>query len=295
MTHELHLGSVVPDNPKNRGHALKAEELEDSEPDEEEAATLVRRMKRLYRNLRPGNKKGRNSGRRTVGSKSDQGCFRCGDPDPQIRECPQWEYEKGKGKDQLKERFNKPTFSKPKKAMIATWGDVTDSEDDDDQPEKETANLCLMAKIDGTMQDPSNEEQAENQGVPMQEEQVENNLEVHVQEEQANQEVPIREEQAENTGVSVQEEQEEQGTPRSRGSRGTQGVQRTEEIEETLDVPMVQIQPKPWKLQSSHRMELIVSNIVRRIQTRSQLRSFCTFQSFLSIIKPNNQKGIGLK
>ncbi|XP_056693510.1 uncharacterized protein [Spinacia oleracea] len=157
MTHELHLGSAVPENPKNQGLALKAEELEDSEPDEEEAATLVRRMKRLYRNLRPGNQKGRNSGRRTIGSKSGQGCFKCGDPDHQIRECPQWEYEKGKGEDRLKERCNKPTFSKPKKAMIAAWGDVTDSEDDDDQPEKETANLCLMAKIDGTMQDPSNE------------------------------------------------------------------------------------------------------------------------------------------
>ncbi|XP_056687553.1 uncharacterized protein [Spinacia oleracea] len=157
MTHELHLGSTVPENPKNQGLALKAEELEDSEPDEEEAATLVRRMKRLYRNLRPGNQKGRNSGRRTIGSKSGQGCFKCGDPDHQIRECPRWEYEKGKGEDRLKERCNKPTFSKPKKAMIAAWGDVTDSEDDDDQPEKETANLCLMAKIDGTMQDPSNE------------------------------------------------------------------------------------------------------------------------------------------
>ncbi|XP_056691797.1 uncharacterized protein [Spinacia oleracea] len=78
MTHALHLGVAVPENPKNRGLALKAEDQEDSEPDEEEAAMLARRMKRFHRSFKPGNHKGRNSGRKMNGSKSDQGCLKCG-------------------------------------------------------------------------------------------------------------------------------------------------------------------------------------------------------------------------
>ncbi|XP_056682457.1 uncharacterized protein [Spinacia oleracea] len=70
MTHELHLGAAVLEN---RGLALKAEEQEDSEPDEEEVATLVRRMKRFYRNSKPGNLRGRNSVRKPSGYKFDQG------------------------------------------------------------------------------------------------------------------------------------------------------------------------------------------------------------------------------
>ena len=128
MTHELHLGATVPEN---RGLALKAEEQEDSEPDEDEVATLVRRMKRFYRNSKPGNLRGRNSMRKPSGSKPDQGCFKCGESDHLIKDCPRWENErgKGKGKDLSKERFNKSTFAKPnfKKAMIAAWGDATDS------------------------------------------------------------------------------------------------------------------------------------------------------------------------
>ncbi|XP_056698506.1 uncharacterized protein [Spinacia oleracea] len=158
MTHELHLGAAIPENP---GLALKAEEQEDSEPDEDEVATLVRKIKRFYRNSKPGNLRGRNSVRKSSGSKSDQGCFKCGDSDHQIKDCPQWKNEKGKGKgkDQYKERFNKSTFAKPnfKKAMIEAWEEATDSEEDEDQSDEETANLCLMAKIDGTTQDPSSE------------------------------------------------------------------------------------------------------------------------------------------
>ncbi|XP_056688555.1 cytochrome P450 87A3-like [Spinacia oleracea] len=160
MTHELHLDDVVPESSRNRGLALKAEELEESEPDEEEAAMLVRRMKILYRNFKPGNQKGRNFARKIDSSKTEQGCFKCGETGHQIRDCPQWIMTKEKERQGIiKERYNKSTFAKPnfKKAMIAVWGEATDSKDDEEQLSEETANLCLMAKIDGTEQVPSNE------------------------------------------------------------------------------------------------------------------------------------------
>ncbi|XP_021837050.2 uncharacterized protein [Spinacia oleracea] len=122
--------------------------------------------------------------------------------------------------------------------MIATWGEATDSEEDEDQPEEKTANLCLMAKIDGSTQDPSSEEQR---------------------------------------------------------TRGSQGTQETKVTEESLNIIVAKFQPKPWKHQSSPPMDLIVNDTERGIQKRSQLRNFCTFHAFLSIIKTNNQKGIGLK
>ena len=161
MTHELHLGAAVPESSRSRGLALKAEELDESEPDEEEAAMLVRRMRKLYRNFKPGNQKGRNFAKKITSSKTEQGCFKCGETDHQIRECPLWENDKtrGKGKEQVKDRFNKSTFNRPnfKKAMIAAWGEATDSEDDEEQPNEETANLCLMARTEGTDQVPSEE------------------------------------------------------------------------------------------------------------------------------------------
>lgn len=53
-------------------------------------------------------------------------------------------------------------------------------------------------------------------------------------------------------------------------------------------VPAAEFHPKPWKHQSSHPMDLIISNIRKGTQTRSQMRNFCAFHAFLSILEPRN-------
>ncbi|CAO2837831.1 unnamed protein product, partial [Amaranthus hypochondriacus] len=53
MTHELHLGTA--DSSRNKGLALAAKEQEESETDEEEAAMLVRKFKKFFRNNRYNN------------------------------------------------------------------------------------------------------------------------------------------------------------------------------------------------------------------------------------------------
>ena len=53
-------------------------------------------------------------------------------------------------------------------------------------------------------------------------------------------------------------------------------------------VPVDPLTPQPWKHQSSHPLDQIFSDLNTGLQTRSQLRNFCTFYAFLSDIEPKN-------
>ncbi|XP_021747445.1 uncharacterized protein LOC110713294 [Chenopodium quinoa] len=147
ITHELHLGLSNSEGNRGKGLALKAGDREDSKVDEEEAAMLVRRFKRMFNR----NNKSRNFTKKPSTSKTDSGCHKCGSLEHFIRECPLWDTEKGKGKakEKVKSNYNKTPFNKTdiRKAMIVAWGD-SKSEDEEKQPEEETAHLCLMAKRD---------------------------------------------------------------------------------------------------------------------------------------------------
>ncbi|XP_021766287.1 uncharacterized protein LOC110730772 [Chenopodium quinoa] len=147
MTHELHL-EVNNEPMRNKGLSLKADEEEDSEVDEDEAALIVRRFKKMFKKSQTS----RNFEKKTSNPKPDYSFHKCGSPDHFIRGCPLWENDKGKGKakEQGREKFSKANYqnSDMRKAMIAAWGDSESEEEDEDQPEEETANLCLMAKSD---------------------------------------------------------------------------------------------------------------------------------------------------
>ncbi|XP_021747709.1 uncharacterized protein LOC110713568 [Chenopodium quinoa] len=130
---------------KEKGLALKAGDQEESEVDEEEVAMLVRWFKRMFNR----NNRTRNFTKKSSNSKDDSGCHKCGSLDHFIRECPLWETEKGKGKAKEQNKSNKTPYNKAdiRKAMIASWGD-SKSDDEEEQPKEEKANLCLMAKRD---------------------------------------------------------------------------------------------------------------------------------------------------
>ena len=89
MTHELHLGTHEPDVVWPKALALKIDEQEELETNDEEAAMIVRRFCNK-------NYKGKVSRKPTKLSS-----HKCGSPDYFIKECP-WDTKKGKGK--LKER-----------------------------------------------------------------------------------------------------------------------------------------------------------------------------------------------
>ena len=46
--------------------------------------------------------------------------------------------------------------------------------------------------------------------------------------------------------------------------------------------------PRPWKHQSSHPLDQILSDLNTGVQTRSKLKNFCAFYAFLSNIEPKN-------
>ncbi|XP_056698119.1 uncharacterized protein [Spinacia oleracea] len=125
--------------------ALKTENDENSEEDEE-TALFARRFRRMFGNYKDGDHRGKPNRKF---SKTDTGCHKCGNLEHRIRECPLWDQERGKGKETAKDRFkdNRNSFSKTevRKAMIAAWGD-TSSDEEQEQPNEETAHLCLVAE-----------------------------------------------------------------------------------------------------------------------------------------------------
>ncbi|XP_021743854.1 uncharacterized protein LOC110709902 [Chenopodium quinoa] len=92
-------------------------------------------------------------------------------------------------------------------------------------------------------------------------------------------------EHKENAEVPNQENPEEQdhGEPGNK-----ENGEETEEEVPQIGVPAREFQPKPFRYRGSHPTDLIISDIGRGTQTRSQLRNFCAFQAFLSIIEPRN-------
>jgi len=94
MTHELQLDNENGDMSKQKSIALKADESEGSETVEEESALMVRKFKRMFRNMKNGDYKGKN---KKYSNKLV--CHKCGSSEHFIKDCPQWEQEKGKGRE----------------------------------------------------------------------------------------------------------------------------------------------------------------------------------------------------
>ena len=145
MTQELHLGTA--DSSRNKGLALTTAKQEESECDEEEAAMLVRKFKKFFRNSRYTNQRNKKE-RRIANTKSNLECHKCGSIDHFIKDCPRWKNEKGKGKARdtgklpSKGNLNKTDL---RKAMIAAWGESESDAETENPEEEETATLCLMA------------------------------------------------------------------------------------------------------------------------------------------------------
>ncbi|XP_021727789.1 uncharacterized protein LOC110694897 [Chenopodium quinoa] len=57
-----------------------------------------------------------------------------------------------------------------------------------------------------------------------------------------------------------------------------------------IGVPDREFQPRPFKYQGSHPTDLIISDIGKGTQTISQMRNYCAFHTFLSILEPRNHQ-----
>ncbi|KAL2340286.1 hypothetical protein Fmac_008226 [Flemingia macrophylla] len=125
--------------------ALKTEESLDEESDEDledsddEISFILRRIHSMMR------KKGGSRWKKFNRMPKDKAqviCYQCKKPGHFRSECP--EAEKGKEKEKKKSVF----FPRKKKAMMATWEDLSSTSSEEEG--KEEANICLMADADST-------------------------------------------------------------------------------------------------------------------------------------------------
>ncbi|XP_021721340.1 uncharacterized protein LOC110688888 [Chenopodium quinoa] len=95
ITHEIQSNNRTQETVKSQGLALRANEEseEKSDIDEEEAAMLVRRLKKFYRNNKFLDKK-KGYSKRNQESKAKSSCHKCGSINHFIKECPLWESKK---------------------------------------------------------------------------------------------------------------------------------------------------------------------------------------------------------
>ena len=59
---------------------------------------------------------------------------------------------------------------------------------------------------------------------------------------------------------------------------------------EPTTVPTREFVPKPWRYQKCHPLDLIVSDLNERTQTKSQMRNFYAHFAFLSTLEPKNHE-----
>ncbi|XP_074306699.1 uncharacterized protein LOC141641958 [Silene latifolia] len=148
MAHEIVLVDYPDEEPKAKGMALNAFSSDNESDLEDEVALLSKRIAKIIRKQNQekfDNFKSRKASPSKFSPSSSSsssrpisrmGCFKCGDRDHQIRNCPKWEEEKSRDKrDKTKQEY--------KRAMIAAvWGE-SDSEDDEPSKEEKEEKLCL--------------------------------------------------------------------------------------------------------------------------------------------------------
>ncbi|XP_021764897.1 uncharacterized protein LOC110729471 [Chenopodium quinoa] len=95
ITHEIQSNNQTQETVKSQGLSLRANEEseEKSDIDEEEAAMLVRMLKKFYRNNKFLDKK-KGYSKRNQESKAKSSCHKCGSTNHFIKKCPLWESEK---------------------------------------------------------------------------------------------------------------------------------------------------------------------------------------------------------
>jgi hypothetical protein len=145
MAHEITLNEDDVEASSSKKMALQAESNERQDSDlEDETVLFARRFKNKFFNRKlnktPNNNNNNKAPKKFNESKnsfSNRGCFKCGDNDHVIRDCPTWK----KIKDKNQREKTKKEF---KQVMMAyCWGDLDTEDDNSEEEEEDVANLCL--------------------------------------------------------------------------------------------------------------------------------------------------------
>ena len=86
MTHELYLDTEYGKSFKSKAIYLKADDEYDSDSEEEEATIMVRKFRKMYRNMKNRNFKGK-----TKNFANEASCHKYGSANHFIKDCPLWQ------------------------------------------------------------------------------------------------------------------------------------------------------------------------------------------------------------
>ncbi|XP_070055099.1 uncharacterized protein [Nicotiana tomentosiformis] len=142
--YELRRQTLKMDVPKKeRSLALRITEGVDLE--EDEIAMITKDFKK-YLMRGKGSSRGGNYNKARVPEKTtNKGCYKCGKTDHHIKNCPQWEIkwkkERSERRNRKKEQVHPKKNKGSTKAMVATWGESSDEESDEEDGDEK----ALMA------------------------------------------------------------------------------------------------------------------------------------------------------
>ncbi|XP_074289258.1 uncharacterized protein LOC141614411 [Silene latifolia] len=139
MAHELTLNSDEAETSTRKSMALASENNESDL--EDETVLFAKRFRKKFFNFKQNktfnnNKSSNKKSSDSKNSFANRGCFKCGDSDHKIKDCPTWKKIKDKTqRDKTKKEF--------KQVMMASCWGALDTEDDEEYEDEEVANLCL--------------------------------------------------------------------------------------------------------------------------------------------------------
>ncbi|XP_074296926.1 uncharacterized protein LOC141627589 [Silene latifolia] len=143
IAHEITLDNDAEEKPKAKGLALNVISSDNESDLEEEVVLLSKRIAKIIRKQNQGkfeSYKPKKSASSFSSSRSisRMGCFKCGERDHQIRNCPKWEEEKSKNKRERSKKEYKRAM------MVAVWGE-SDSEDEEPPNDEKDEKFCLRS------------------------------------------------------------------------------------------------------------------------------------------------------
>ncbi|XP_070057463.1 uncharacterized protein [Nicotiana tomentosiformis] len=124
---------------KERSLALRITERSNLE--EDEMAMITKDFKKYLMRGKGSSRGGNYNKARVPEKQTNEGCYKCGKTDHHIKNCPQWEIEWKKERSERKNRKKEQVHPKKNKgltkAMVSTWGEISDEESDDEDGDEQ--------------------------------------------------------------------------------------------------------------------------------------------------------------
>ncbi|XP_070015000.1 uncharacterized protein [Nicotiana sylvestris] len=129
---------------KERRLALRI--TEDADLQKDEMSMITKDFKKCLMRGKGPSRSGNYSKPRVPEKQTNEGCYKCGNTDHHIRNCPQWEIEwkkeRAERRNRKKEQVHPNKDKGLTKAMVATWGESSDKDSEDEDGDEQVL-MCI--------------------------------------------------------------------------------------------------------------------------------------------------------